>query len=122
MDTLKTEVGFTLVDILIAIAIVVILATVAIPVYEISFKRNAMRAVVLTDLRNCLSIISVHMSTGGNSPSEVIDECPKSDYTSEIRLISENPIVLEAVGISDAGQVRCSYDGNTGDISCDSTF
>ena len=118
----NTEGGFTLIEILIAIAIVVILATIAIPIYEISFKRNAMRAVVLTDLRECLYIISVHMSTGGSSPLEVLNECPKSEYTQELRLVSENPIVLEAIGRSDVGQVRCSYNGNTGEISCDNTF
>lgn len=114
--------GFTLIEILIVIVIIVILATIAIPVYEISFKRNAMRAVVLTDLRECLRIISIHMNTGGSSPSEVLNECPRSEYTQELRLISEDPIVLEAIGRSDVGQVRCSYDGNTGEVSCDSPF
>ncbi|AAC07382.1 pilin [Aquifex aeolicus] len=116
------EGGFTLVEVLVALMIVLVLAGLAIPLYEITFKRNAMRAVVLSDLRQCLSIISVHMSTGGNSPSEVLGECPKSDYTQEIRLLSDNPITIEAVGRSDVGEVRCTYDGNTGEISCDSTF
>jgi len=119
---MQKEGGFTLVEVLVALVIVLVLAGLAIPLYEISFKRNAMRAVVLSDLRRCISIIAVHMSTGGDSPSEVLDECPKSEYTREIKLISENPITLEAVGRSDVGEVRCTYDGNTGEISCDSTF
>ena len=114
--------GFTIIEILIVIVIILILSSLAIPLYEKYFIRNAMKASIVTDLRECISLIVVYISTKGVSPSRAINDCPKSKYTREIRLISEDPIILEAIGESDIGRLECSYNGNTGEISCDSPF
>jgi len=111
-----------LVELLIVIAIVLILSSLAIPYFERLYLKNAVRAVVLTDLRNCISLIVSKANAEGIPPSEAVHECAKSEYTDRIELIQQNPIVLKAVGRLNVGELSCVYSEATGSISCDSTF
>jgi len=92
--------GFTLVELLVAVAILLVLATLTIPYFYNLYLRNAMRAVVLTDLRNCIAFIVSKANTENMPPEEAVNQCSKSKYTTEIVLESRNPMVLRATGVS----------------------
>jgi len=111
--------GFTLIELLVAVAILLVLATLTIPYFYNLYLRNAMRAVVLTDLRNCLSLIVSKANTEKLPPEEAVNECSKSKYTTEIVLESKNPMVLRATGVSGVGTLTCIYDERSGSVSCE---
>jgi len=78
-----------------------------------------MRAVVLTDLRNCISLIVAKANAEGLPPEEAVKECHKSKYTTEIVLESKSPIILKATGVSNVGTLTCIYNENSGSIRCE---
>ena len=113
--------AFTLIELLIVIAILAILAGMAITLYYRKYLPSAIRASLISDLRNCLTqIIATKQLEDNATTSEIVSNCSKSKYTQQIILESEDPLQLKAV--SSQRNFTCSYNETSGAISCSSVF
>ncbi|GAB6066171.1 pilin [Aquifex pyrophilus] len=110
--------AFTLVELLVVIAIIGILSALAV-FGAFHYTREAVKIQALSDLRNCISFLVIARQSGDTrTTEEIVNDCPKSPYTEEITLESENPVVLKAKARSFLGEVECSYRENIGTIQC----
>ncbi|AIH03573.1 MULTISPECIES: type II secretion system protein [Thermodesulfobacterium] len=108
--------AFTLIEVLVVIGIITILLGLAIIFYH-QYLSKAIKASLLSDVRNCLSLVAISKQENGTSSlSQVVATCPKSKYTQNLILESENPIKLTATSIS--GEVACSYNETSGLVLC----
>ncbi len=109
--------GFTLVELLISLSIVGILAVIALVQYHHYFK-NVVKTHLIADIRHCLQEIAVNLQFGDIDIQQVVSSCSKSKYTNTIELVSTDPIQLKATGRVLVEEISCSYDEQSGSISC----
>lgn len=108
--------GFTLIEVLLVIVVIAVLAGMAITFYHY-YLPKAIKISLVSDLRNCLTEIIATKQNNPNHPiSEVVENCPKSRFTQEIRILSEIPLILGAT--STVGNASCSYDDSSGAVFC----
>ena len=116
MKTIKGNKGFTLVELLIVIAIIAILVAIAIPVFN-KYREVAARSVVQSDAMNCVHICSAKYA---ETNKEVPDcEC-----------IATKNSIINADSVDDTGNISisitgtmaykgtCVYDNTTSTIEC----
>jgi len=113
--------GFTLIELLVVIAIISILSGLAIFSYY-KYTSHAAKVHLVSDVRHCLEYIAINLQEGNTDIAGAVNNCPKSEYTDSIELISENPIQLKATTTILGAEMTCIYNETTGAVDCTSPF
>lgn len=114
---LRDNRGFTLVELLIVVAIIAILAAIAIPQYQ-RYRQNAAIASVQSDAKNCLNTIVAEYTASlqaGSPPQSIttlVDRCTTGVYT-------QRPCTASG----DVGNltVTCTGQGIANNVNCTAT-
>ncbi|HEY0408160.1 MAG TPA: prepilin-type N-terminal cleavage/methylation domain-containing protein [Pyrinomonadaceae bacterium] len=104
--------GFTLLELMIVISIIVILATVALPQYQ-KATRHAKETVLRDDLFQMRKLIDQYAADKGKLPQS-LDELVTAGY---MREIPEDPITGEKNWAVETGDDPASLEGGTGIIN-----
>ena len=104
--------GFTLLELMIVISIIVILASVALPQYQ-KATRHARETVLRDDLFQMRKLIDQYAADKGKLPQS-LDELVSSGY---MREIPEDPITGETNWVVETGDDPASLEGGSGIIN-----
>jgi type IV pilus assembly protein PilA len=112
--------GFTLIELMIVIAIIGILASVAIPQYQVYTQRTE-ATTSIANVRTLQVAIQEHFSTTGDLPGDVASLKRFGIASADIDKLDDNSAAIKSVGMSEDGaaQITITYDSKANGAPAD---